>query len=69
LAADSGIVSFSIGKVPQCISFAPQTSRLWKKKRLRRPGDTLYLPPTAPRGWYAEDEAVEGIYVNPPPTF
>ncbi len=33
------------------------------------PGDTLYFPSTTPHRWSAEDEPVEAIYVNTPPTF
>ncbi|HET7480171.1 MAG TPA: MerR family transcriptional regulator [Rubrobacteraceae bacterium] len=33
------------------------------------PGDTLYFPSTTPHRWWAEDEPVEAIYVNTPPTF
>ena len=33
------------------------------------PGDTLYFPSTTPHRWWAEDEPVEAVYVNTPPTF
>lgn len=33
------------------------------------PGDTLYFPSTTPHRWWADDEPVEAIYVNTPPTF
>ena len=32
-------------------------------------GDTLYFPSTTPHRWWAEDEPVEAVYVNTPPTF
>ena len=33
------------------------------------PGDTLYFPSSTPHRWWAEEEAVEAVYVNTPPTF
>lgn len=33
------------------------------------PGDTLYFPSTTPHRWWAEEEPVEAVYVNTPPTF
>ncbi len=33
------------------------------------PGDTLYFPSTTPHRWWADEEPVEAIYVNTPPTF
>ena len=33
------------------------------------PGDTLYFPSTTPHRWWTEDEPVEAVYVNTPPTF
>ena len=33
------------------------------------PGDTLYFPSTTPHRWWAEEDSVEAIYVNTPPTF
>jgi DNA-binding transcriptional MerR regulator/mannose-6-phosphate isomerase-like protein (cupin superfamily) len=32
-------------------------------------GDTLYFPSTTPHRWWSEDEPVEAVYVNTPPTF
>ena len=32
-------------------------------------GDTLYFPSTTPHRWWAEEEPVEAVYVNTPPTF
>lgn len=32
-------------------------------------GDTLYFHSTTPHRWWADDEPVEAIYVNTPPTF
>jgi len=32
-------------------------------------GDTLYFPSTTPHRWWAEDDPVEAVYVNTPPTF
>ncbi|CAN5534649.1 MerR family transcriptional regulator [soil metagenome] len=40
MAADGGIIGFSIGEVSQSIGLAPQTLRLWEKERLVRPGRT-----------------------------
>lgn len=33
------------------------------------PGDTLYFASTTLHRWWAEDEPVEAVYVNTPPTF
>jgi DNA-binding transcriptional MerR regulator/mannose-6-phosphate isomerase-like protein (cupin superfamily) len=33
------------------------------------PGDTLYFASTVPHRWWAEDDPVEAIHVNTPPTF
>jgi transcriptional regulator with XRE-family HTH domain len=33
------------------------------------PGDTLYFPSTTQHRWWADDEPVEAVYVNTPPTF
>ena len=33
------------------------------------PGDTLYFPSTTPHRWWADEEPVEAVYVNTPPTF
>jgi transcriptional regulator with XRE-family HTH domain len=32
-------------------------------------GDTLYFSSTTPHRWWAEEEPVEAVYVNTPPTF
>ena len=32
-------------------------------------GDTLYFPSTTPHRWWAEEDPVEAVYVNTPPTF
>lgn len=32
-------------------------------------GDTLYFPSTTPHRWWADQEYVEAVYVNTPPTF
>ncbi len=33
------------------------------------PGDTLYFSSSNPHRWWAEEEPVEAVYVNTPPTF
>ena len=33
------------------------------------PGDTLYFPSATPHRWWADEEPVEAVYVNTPPTF